>query len=202
MRRRAVAAGFVIAGAAAGLLAGCTFLIKFDDVASDGGGAPPPRVDGDTPPDVPPGDDTGADEGGVIDTGVPFPPPCDTTFEAGAVDCNASYPRPECASEGVFMSYPTPRGGDLVDCNGSAHPYCIVHCPYGCHQMGMGYSDFCDGCKLRKDGTYCAKDMGAPDEGIAVDCTGGKISAIYQCGPGRCTATCTRAGGPRPGCCI
>ncbi len=202
MRRRAFALGIVLAGAVGGILAGCTFLIQFDDVAKDASdGAAPPRQDGDVP-DVPPGDDVGAD-GGVIDTGVPFPPPCDTTSLPSMVTCNTMYERPECAAEtGIFPSYPTARGGDLVECNGGAHPYCLIHCPYGCHVMTTtGFSDFCDGCKLRAQGTYCAKDMGGPDEGIAVDCDGGKIVDVHTCGAGRCTSQCPRSD-PKPACCI
>src|SRR5262249_13640252 len=205
MRRRAVAFGIVLAAAAAGILAGCTFLIQFDDVAKDGSdGAPPPRDDGDVPP-TPPGDDSGGDDSGVNDTGVPFPPPCDTTSLPDMVSCNSMFERPECASEtGIFATYPTARGGDLVECNGGAHPYCLIHCPYGCHVMTTsGFSDFCDGCKLRKKGTYCAKDMGGPDEGVAVDCDGGKIVDVHFCGAGRCTASCPRPGEThQPACCI
>jgi hypothetical protein len=199
-----VAVGIVLAGALAGILAGCTFLIQFDDVAKDGvDGGPPPRQDGEAPP-PPPGDDVGAD-GDVIDTGVPFPPPCDPTFPESMVACNAMYPRPECASEtGIFPSYPTARGGDVVECNGGAHPFCVRHCPYGCFKMTInGFSDFCDGCKLRAQGTYCAKDMGGPDEGIAVDCDGGKIVDVHTCGAGRGTSQCPRTTDPhQPACCI
>jgi hypothetical protein len=200
MRRRLAFALVVAAGAACGsgaLAAGCTLLIPFDELDKDGGAetGPPPPIDGDAPP--------GDAEGG-IDTGVAFPPPCDPKFDAGAVTCDPNYPRPECAHEpALFAGYPGDVQNDLVGCSGPTHPTCIQHCPFGCAIMPQGYSDMCDDCHGKPQGTYCVKDLGGgnPDDlSLAVDCDGGKVVKTYACGTGRCASQCPRTD-HAPACC-
>jgi len=184
-----------LAGAVA---SGCTFLIDFQsvDAPPDGGdddASLPGRVDADAAPDP-------------VDGGPPaFPPPCDPAFPTSQVKCNASYPRPECASSTtVFPSYPAARGSDLVTCNGGATPTCVQHCPFGCAVMPTGYPDQCDDCEGRPDGTYCVKDMRGADGrnlGLAVDCKGGRTVDTHVCGVGKCATKCPRAA-PLPSCCI
>lgn len=185
---------------------GCTFLIDFDEV-------PVPPETGSN--DVDAGDAVVVIDGGDrsdakgSEGGPPaFPPPCDPTFPLNQLSCNASFPRPNCATNTtVFPSYPAghPREGDLVTCNGGAHPTCVQHCPFGCLTMPQGYPDECDDCVGRADGTYCVKDLRGPDGrnlGLAVDCVLGKTMMVHVCGSAtNCATKCPR-GDPKPSCCI
>jgi hypothetical protein len=175
------------------LVAGCTFLIDFKEVDRA-----PPADDADA---------RAANDGSVGDEGVvAFPPPCDPSFPLAEVRCNASFPRPNCASNtGIFPSYPTghPRADDLVTCNGGTKPTCVQHCPFGCVAMPQGFPDACDDCDGRADGTYCVKDLRGPDGrslGLAVDCKGGRTVEGHICGVGRCATKCPRAD-LKPSCC-
>jgi len=180
--------------------AGCTFLIDFEEVevAPDAGSV-----------DAAPRDAGGADASdAAVDGGPPaFPPPCDPSFPLSQVKCNASYQRPNCASNTtVFPAYPAgiPRGDDLVTCNGTANPTCVQHCPFGCATMPASYPDACDDCNGRPDGTYCVKDMRGADGrnlGLAVDCKGGKTVDAHVCGVGLCATKCPRTE-RAPSCCI
>jgi hypothetical protein len=178
--------------------AGCTFLIDFDEV---------PRVVADA------GDandvvEKDANDVPAVEGGPPaFPPPCDPDFPLAQLKCNASYPRPNCASNmTVFPSYPAgrARAGDLVTCNGGPTPTCVQHCPFGCTAMPAGFPDACDDCEGRPDGTYCVKDLRGPDGrnlGLAIDCKAGKTVANYVCGVGKCATKCPRTD-RSPSCCI
>jgi hypothetical protein len=177
--------------------AGCTLLIDFKEVD---------RVVADA--DASDGDASEASDARGPDAGPPaFPPPCDPTFPLAEVQCNASFARPNCASNtGVFPAYPAghARATDLVTCNGGATPTCVQHCPFGCTVMPQGYPDACDDCDGRPDGTYCVKDLRGPDGrnlGLAVDCKGGKTMLGYICGVGRCATKCPRTD-HKPSCCI
>ena len=182
--------------------AGCTLLIDFD-------AADPEITDaGSVANDVGAFDATPRPDTSTPDGGPPaFPPPCDPGFPLNEVQCNASFPRPNCASNsGVFPSYPAgrPRAGDLVTCNGGPTPTCVQHCPFGCTAMPTGFPDACDDCVGRADGTYCVKDLRGPDGrnlGLAVECVGGKTVKGSVCGVGRCDTTCPRTT-PKPSCCI
>lgn len=182
--------------------AGCTLLIDFE-------AADPEVTDaGTNGRDVSVVDATPRPDTSVPDGGAPaFPPPCDPSFPLDQVQCNSSFPRPNCASNtGVFPSYPAgrPRAGDLVTCNGGPTPTCVQHCPFGCTTMPTGFPDACDDCDGRTDGTYCVKDLRGPDGrnlGLAVECVGGKTVRSAICGVGKCDTTCPRAT-PKPSCCI
>ena len=174
--------------------AGCTFLIDFERVDAGPGEA----------------DEAGASDARdarAADGPLAFPPPCDPTFPLAEVRCNASFPRPNCASNtGVFPAYPAgqDRTNDLVTCNGSTRPTCVQHCPFGCAAMPAGFPDACDDCDGRADGTYCVKDLRGPDGrnlGLAVDCKGGKTVGNHVCGVGRCATKCPRTDF-KPSCCI
>ena len=103
-----------------------------------------------------PDDDAGTTDAPPGEGGPPaFPPPCDPAFPLKELKCNASYPRPNCASNTtVFPSYPAghDRANDLVTCNGGANPTCVQHCPFGCSPMPTGFPDTCDDCNGRADG--------------------------------------------------
>jgi hypothetical protein len=184
---------------------GCTFLIDFDEVTSkpDTGSTDDDAGDALVAFDAKDSMDAKGTDGGP----VAFPPPCDPMFPLDQVVCNPSYPRPNCASNTtVFPAFPAghPRNGDLVTCNGGAHPTCDQHCPFGCFGMPTGFPDICDDCNGRTNGTYCMKDLRGPDGrnlGFAVDCDGGKTVMVHQCGVGNCATMCPRAD-PKPSCCI
>jgi hypothetical protein len=106
----------------------------------------------------------------------------------------------------VFPTYPSghPRGEDLVICDGGSTPTCVQHCPFGCAVMPNGYADICDDCFGRPQGTYCVTDLrsGPPsDDGLAIDCDGGKTVYKTVCGRGKCASVCPTAGSPQPACC-
>lgn len=183
---------------------GCTLLVHFDEV-DVGEDADLPEREASVPDvvDKPDAND-GADA--PAESAVAFPPPCDPDFPRSQVQCNPSYPRPNCAKNTtIFPSYPAPRDEDLVTCNGgTAPPTCVQHCPFGCAAMPAGYPDACDDCNGRKDGTYCLKDLRGTDGrnlGLAVDCKGGKIVATYNCGLNACATKCPRTD-RAPSCCI
>ena len=179
------------------IVAGCTFLIPFEEA----------------PPDASTNNDAGRDtnepnaEASADDGPVPFPPPCDPTFPLTEVRCNPSFPRPNCASNtAIFPTYPAgrERNGDLVTCNGGTTPTCVQKCPFGCAAMPVGYPDACDDCEGRPDGTYCVKDLRGYDGrtfGLAIDCEEGRMVLAHVCGENRCATQCPRAS-PKPSCCI
>lgn len=186
-----------------GAAGGCTLLVDFEDMDASAGDAGAADASRDTraPPDV-------ADTSPPPDTGATaFPPPCDPDFPLGDVQCNPSFPRPNCArNTTVFPSYPRARGEDLVTCNGSTKPTCVQHCPFGCATMPDGQPDMCDDCDGRKDGTYCMKDLRGADGrnlGLAVECKDGKTAATFVCGTGAgsCATKCPRTD-RSPSCCI
>ena len=177
----------------AAMVAGCTFLIQFDDAepSADGGSS------GVVSPPV-----------GDAETSVAFPPPCDPGFPLGEVKCSPSAPRPNCAkTTNVFATYPRERGEDLVTCNGGTSPTCVQHCPFGCAVFPPTFADQCDDCTGRNDGTYCVKDLrspGAKNLGLAVECAGGKTKEVFICGTAAssCATKCPRANDHSPSCCI
>lgn len=192
---RSLARALLVAVVSAG--AGCTFLIDFDEI--DGGGdasAAEASTGGDA-----------SDDRFTPDGPIAFPPPCDPSFPLAEVKCNASFPRPNCASNtSVFPTYPAgkARGGDLVTCNGGPTPTCVQHCPFGCATMPAGFPDMCDDCNGRPDGTYCVKDLRGPDGrnlGLAIECASGKTTRNFVCGEGRCATKCPRTD-RAPSCCI
>jgi hypothetical protein len=135
---------------AATFLAGCTFLVSFDDVPGDDAAAPmttsrPPDVnvtdsgpDQRAPaPDASDGPEGGADYSAVC-TGLPDGKYCNgnqIVVDAGSKD-------------------------DLITClNGKA--VSVKLCPKGsgCQRMVSGYPDECDECEGRANGQYCGDDF-------------------------------------------
>lgn len=181
-------------------VAGCTFLIQFDDVDLDASKLP----DRTTPPD-----DGEVPDGATDGPAAQFPPPCDTSFPLDQVKCNLSYPRPNCArSTTIVTSYPSgaDRTNDLVTCLSDGGVSCVRHCPNGCTVMPNGYPDQCDECAGKKQGTYCVKDQRfyePANVGLAVDCDGGITAGIvHTCGNAAacCNSKCPRSS-PKPACC-
>lgn len=216
MRRRRHAHPLGLALAIAGVtsiaIAGCTFLVSFDDRPLD----PDPTLPDarnptrDTSPEPDPIDRTDPppvrDAQSPVDAG--FPPPCDESFPVEQVDCTGHL-LPTCAKSTFFSTYPseTTRANDLVECDGNGHPTCVRHCPFGCTSMLDTYPDQCDDCNGREDGYHCGKDLRnwpARNDDLAIKCEDGRSIGVSNCGAGACATTCTRVNPPPvfPSCCM
>lgn len=212
------------------LVAGCTFLIPFDDVPNNGAADDDDSTvdsgkkksssssgtsSGDTSSSSSSGDtsssssSSGSTSGSTTSSsGATIPPPCDTAFDRTAINCvtgSGTYTRPNCGSEpGLKQGAAT--DSDLIDCTGAGTPVCVRHCPHGCAEMPSGHNDSCDECFDKDDGWYCAKDFKGdwgPDNGMAVHCVGHKQTENAVCGANKCASQCPTAGNPaRPACCI
>jgi hypothetical protein len=194
--RRSIALAFGSGVIALGFVAGCTFLISFDDVPQDAA----------APETSTPAVDAGGtqDRSPPAEAAPPFPPPCDPTFPVGQVNCNGAR-QPTCGSR--LTTYPAgkDRTNDLVVCNANATATCVQHCPFGCALMPAGFADQCDDCEGRPDGYYCGRELRgwtADDFDLAVQCQGGNAVRGAVCGANKCAAPCTRPEGPFPSCCV
>jgi hypothetical protein len=196
--RFAVSLGALVSG----IVAGCTFLVPFDDVPDSE----------DAALDVP-GRERQVDvaregEDGGLDAGTnptPWAPPCDSDFPLREIQC------PEVTRQTYFCaravsSYPDggDREKDLVRC-GPGGATCVQHCLNGCIGTRPGFDDQCDPCDGLDDGFYCGHDFsGTPTRNadLAIRCVGGRNADAAVCGDGRCASPCSRPGGPQPSCCI
>lgn len=158
------------------MLAGCTFLIDFDEVprSDDGGleasttpvGPPDVRVDGNASPDA------SADAVAPRDA-IANPDACHTAIDG-------KY----CGNDQIV--WPADRRDDLVTCKGklvSAVKLCATG--QGCFGMLDGYPDECDECAKKADGTYCGRDLPGWDAKNAqqrIRCQGGRIVGSLLCG--------------------
>jgi hypothetical protein len=176
--RRVVAASMFVALA---IGAGCTFLVSFDDVPTDDGGAfdagrrPTPTRAPDPEP-LPPRD------------AAPPPPTCDPTFPLDQVTGCGSFAEGAlvCATN-TSIGYPPgqDRTNDLVTCtrDGGARASCVKHCPGGCATLPSGFPDQCDGCIGRADGRYCGDHLGWTFEHarLLVTCERGRMIDRTTC---------------------
>jgi hypothetical protein len=130
------------------MLAGCTFLISFDDVPVDDGGLddaarsnPDVRVDARPDPDT-----------GIVDGGADA---ADAIADPDA--CKGHVDGKYCG--GNQLVWPGPND-DLITCKGGLVSS-VKYCPtgQGCIRMLAGYPDQCDECASKPDGTYCGRDM-------------------------------------------
>jgi len=156
------------------MLAGCTFLIDFQDV---------PR---------------GLD--GTVDSSPPIGPPdvrVDSPVADGAVDagpdvrdaianpdaCNGNPDGKYCGSNQI--TWPLDHKDDLVTCKAnrvSAVKVCLTG--QGCLGMLDGYPDECDECAKKGDGTYCGRDLPGWDVKNAqqrIRCQGGRVVGSLLC---------------------
>jgi hypothetical protein len=186
------------------IVAGCTFLVPFDDVP-DGADAALDVRGRDRRVDVA---DEGEDGGGGLDAGTnsaSWAPPCDPDFPLGDIQCPEVPGRTHFCAR-ALPSYPDgrDRDNDLVRCElGGAR--CVQHCPYGCIVTRPGFDHQCDPCNGLGDGFYCGHDFpGSPTRNadLAIRCVGGKNADAAVCGDNRCASPCSRPGGPQPSCCI
>jgi hypothetical protein len=132
------------------MVAGCTFLITFDDVpgALEGGadtsapiGPPDVRIDGNGA-----GPDGAADAGPDVRDAIANPEACKRNLDG-------KY----CGGDQI--SWPGSKD-DLVTCKGGVVQnvkFCATG--IGCIRMLNGYPDQCDECATKTDGTYCGRDM-------------------------------------------
>jgi hypothetical protein len=141
-----LAAFVAVAGA---LLAGCTFLIGFDEVP----GAADAGFDGPTPigpPDV--RVDVSATGEGGSDAG-----PSTTDALANPDACNGKLDGKYCGGDTIV--WPGDKD-DLVTCKANVvSSVRLCNSGVGCIRMLNGYPDQCDECAAKADGTYCGRDM-------------------------------------------
>lgn len=165
------------AGALA-MLAGCTFLIDFEEVPAPGDGGPradtsapsiPPdvRVDGASLPDGEPAD-AGADVRDAIANGDACKGKADSKY------CGATK-----------ITWPADHKDDLVTCKASAVALVkLCSTGQGCLAMLDGYPDECDPCAQKPDGTYCGRDFTGWDTKNAqqrIRCQGGRMVGSLLC---------------------
>lgn len=149
--RKKVRAGSVALAVAATTLAGCTFLISFDeaDVPADGGADAPLRGD---PPDA--RVDASSPDASVGDGGPDVARDAIANPDACAGNQDGKY----CA--GNQISWETGNKDDLVTCKAKEVAN-VRLCKegVGCIRMLNGFPDQCDECAPKADGTYCGRDM-------------------------------------------
>jgi hypothetical protein len=158
------------------MLAGCTFLIDFQEVpkaGDDGGDAAPPSG----PPDVRveanlPDASDAADAGRDARDALANPDAC-----KGHID--GKY----CGFDKI--TWPVERKDDLVTCKAnlvSAVKLCGTG--QGCLAMLDGYPDECDECAKKTDGTFCGRDFPGWDAKNAqqrIRCQGGRVVGSLLC---------------------
>jgi hypothetical protein len=173
MRRRPLVARTAAGAGALAMLAGCTFLIDFDEVprATDGGG-----VDGATPigpPDV------------RVDSNVPdtadAAPPGDALANPDA--CKGHIDGKYCGND--MITWPLEHKDDLVTCKASQVSV-VKLCATGQGCLGMlnGFPDECDECAKKGDGTFCGRDFPGWDPKNAqqrIRCQSGRVVGSLLC---------------------
>ena len=171
--------------ASATMIAGCTFLIGFDDVpaATDASVDAPPMINApDVRVDAPaPTDARVADAGG--DTGardaIANPDAC-----ANAVD--GKY----CGGDQI--PWPVANKDDLVTCKSKVVSNVRLCADIGgCIRMLNGYPDQCDECAKKADGLYCGRDMGGWETknlNSLVHCQNKAAVTVTPCGAQVCTS--------------
>lgn len=176
---------FLLATAAASLMiAGCTFLISFDDVP----------VPADATPD-------GPTVGNAPDVRVDAPAvdASDAARDAGT-DARDAIANPDaCVSlpDGLYcggdqISWPVADKDDLITCK--SHVVSNVRlCADigGCIRMLNGYPDQCDECAKKADGFYCGRDMGGWETknlNSLVHCQNKAAVSVMPCGALTCSS--------------
>lgn len=148
--RRATAGAALGGGLVAALLAGCTFLVSFDEVPIDDAGITSPTS---RPPDV-----------AVVDAGEN--PTGDADVRADAADssidyskaCNGQPDGKYCNGNQIVVDGGS--GDDLVTClNGKTVSVKRCSTGSGCVRMPSGFPDECDQCQGKATGLYCGDDF-------------------------------------------
>jgi hypothetical protein len=171
-------------GAAAAMIAGCTFLIGFDDVP----GPADANADG---PNVVNAPDVRVD--------APQAGP-DGSSDAGA-DARDAIANPDACvslSDGLYcggnqISWPIADKDDLITCKNhvvSNVRYCADI--GGCIRMLNSFPDQCDECAKKTDGFYCGRDMGGWEPknlNSLVHCQNKAAVSVMPCGALTCTSS-------------
>ncbi len=181
MRRRRLLASTAICAWALAMLAGCTLLIDFQEVASVDGGPDTATPIG--PPDVRVDSDSGLDAPG--DTAR-----SDGRDATGNPDACKGHPDGKyCGGDQITW----PSKEDLVTCKGGqilGVRFCATG--QGCLQMLNGSPDECDECANKIDGMYCGRDLPGWDTSNAqflLRCQTGRVVTLRPC-----PTTCKSAG--------
>jgi len=164
-----------LSAAALATLAGCTFLIDFDEAprAADGG-----IVDGSVPVNPP-------------DVRVDGPITTDASDARPATDAIANPDACKTAADGRYCGgdqivWPSDHKDDLVTCkNKVVSNVRLCTTGQGCVGMLDGYPDECDECAKKADGTYCGRDLPGWDLKNAqqrIRCQGGRVVGLLLCG--------------------
>ena len=124
-----------------GTVAGCTFLISFDDPD------PATTTDASIVPDRTEAMVDG--EKSLVDARA--------TVDVLALNsCEPARTGHYCG-DNQLDAYPFPD--DLVSCDGGRVAQAVA-CPFDCVHLKNPHPDECDGCKSLKDGYYCGRDFG------------------------------------------
>ena len=156
---------------AVAMLAGCTLLIPFDEVAATVDGAAPflqeTSTDKDVTPDV-----------SVVEAGADA-----RDASANPAACKANTDGKYCGGDQIV--WPADRKDDLITCKSAAIASVrLCASGTGCISMRPGYPDECDECAKRADGTYCGRDLPGWDVKNAnerVQCALGRKVANLLC---------------------
>jgi hypothetical protein len=165
------------------MIAGCTFLIGFDDVP----GATDASFDGPTMINAP-------------DVRVDAPAPTDAPAGDAGVDARDAIANPDaCANSadgkycgGNQILWPVAYKDDLVTCKNRTVTN-VRFCADlgGCIRMLNGYPDQCDECAKKADGLYCGRDMGGWETknfNSLVHCQNSAAVTVTPCGAQVCTS--------------
>ena len=103
------------------------------------------------------------------------PPPSDAGTTETSSPCVGTKAR-ACASR---------AGGpasDLVDCENDGGPSASP-CATLCLKVPDPYPDLCDPCAMRRDGTYCGRDINLPlaDWHVSIACAHGAATSVNGC---------------------
>jgi hypothetical protein len=174
---------FLLATAVASvMIAGCTFLISFDDVPSPADATADGSMIGNAP-------DVRVDSAATDAT--------DASNDAGARDAIANPDACVGFPDGLYcggdqISWPVANKDDLVTCK--AHVVSsVLYCADigGCIRMLNGYPDQCDECAKKADGFYCGRDMGGWETknlNSLVHCQNKAAVSVMPCGALVCTS--------------
>ena len=191
LRIRPRARSLAVVAAAFAFLAGCTFLIDFQDVpdagdAEAGASQPPP----------PPGNPGDAGDG-ASDADADAPRDASRALDLDALkSCRNVANGYYCGDDGI-VGYPYPN--DLVACDGGKVAQ-ATPCSYGlgCLHLPTGYADECDDCHAKPNGFYCGGDLKGWVDGtnVLVHCLDGSTDTFVNCGaPATAGPTCASDGG-------
>ena len=138
----------------ASMLAGCTFLIPFDDVPAAIEGGSPAVFESSVGPDVTVADSNDHD---VVDAGADV-----RDAIANPDACKGHGDGKYCG--GNMIVWPPENKDDLITCKGQVVSNVrVCTSGVGCIRMLNGFPDQCDECATKADGIYCGRDMAGWD---------------------------------------